>query len=82
MSIKGTGMSTTHRQTIRAPLTFIGLDLVIVVAALAAATPETYYFLVFSNPVAGQEARYNKWYNEQHQLDVVSIPGFVTAHDS
>jgi hypothetical protein len=29
--------------------------------------------------VAGQEARYNKWYNEQHQLDVVSIPGFVTA---
>jgi hypothetical protein len=79
MSIKGTGMSTTHRQTIRAPLTFIGLALVIVVAALAAATPETYYFLVFSNPVAGQEAHYNKWYNEQHQLDVVSIPGFVTA---
>jgi hypothetical protein len=34
---------------------------------------------VFSNPVAGQEARYNKWYNEQHQVDVVAVPGFVSA---
>ena len=72
-------MSTTIRQTIPAPLTLIGLALVMAVAALAGATPDTYYFFVFSNPVAGQEARYNKWYNEQHQLDVVSIPGFVTA---
>src|SRR5579862_1542730 len=40
---------------------------------------ETYYFLVFSNPVAGTENEYNKWYTEQHQLDVVSVPGFVTA---
>ena len=77
-------MSTRHRQVIRAGLTLVdlalvGLALVSRVAALAAATPETYYFFVFSNPVAGQDARYNKWYNEQHQLDVVSIPGFVTA---
>jgi len=72
-------MSTKHRQTIPAPLTLIGLALGVAVAALSAATPEPYYFFVFSNPVAGQEARYNKWYNEQHQLDVVSIPGFVTA---
>ena len=71
-------MSTKHPQTILAPLTVIGLAWVMAVA-LAAATPETYYFFVFSNPVVGQEARYNKWYNEQHQLDVVSIPGFVTA---
>lgn len=40
---------------------------------------ETYYLLVFSNPVAGREAEYNKWYNELHQKDVVSVPGFVTA---
>jgi hypothetical protein len=72
-------MRTSHRQTILAPLTLIGLASVMAIAALMAAAPETYYFFVFSNPVAGQEARYNKWYNEQHQLDVVSIPGFVTA---
>lgn len=71
-------MSTTHRQTSLVPLTLIGLALAMA-AALAAASPETYYFFVFSNPVAGQEAQYNKWYDEQHQLDVVSIPGFVTA---
>jgi hypothetical protein len=34
-------MSTKHRQTIRARPTLIGLALVIVVSALAAATPET-----------------------------------------
>jgi hypothetical protein len=34
---------------------------------------------VFTDPVAGHEDEYNKWYNEQHQLDVVSIPGFVSA---
>jgi hypothetical protein len=74
-------MSTRHRQAILAPLALLGLACGMAAAALAAATPETYYyyFFVFSNPVAGQEARYNTWYNEQHQLDVVSIPGFVTA---
>jgi hypothetical protein len=70
-------MSTTHRSTVFRTLT--GFTLTIAAVALAAATPDTYYFFVFSNPVAGQEARYNRWYNEQHQLDVVSIPGFVTA---
>ena len=48
-------------------------------APLMAATPETYYYFVFSNPVAGQDAQYNKWYNEQHQVDVVAVPGFVSA---
>jgi len=72
-------MSTKHRQTILVLMTSLGLALVVAVAARAAAASETYYFFVFSNPAAGQEDRYNKWYNEQHQLDVVSIPGFVTA---
>jgi len=40
---------------------------------------QTYYLLVFSNPVAGQEAEYNRWYSKQHQQDVVSVPGFKTA---
>ena len=40
---------------------------------------ETYYLMVFSNPVAGQEAEYNRWYSNSHQQDVVSIPGFKTA---
>jgi hypothetical protein len=46
---------------------------------VCSAAPETYYFLVFSNPVAGHEEEYNKWYNEQHAPDVVAVPGFVTA---
>ena len=48
-------------------------------SAMCSAAVETYYFFVFSNPVAGHEDEYNKWYNEQHAPDVVSIPGFVTA---
>ena len=40
---------------------------------------EAYDLLVFSNPVAGAELEYNRWYSEQHQQDVVSIPGFKTA---
>jgi hypothetical protein len=47
--------------------------------AICSAASETYYFLVFSNPVAGHEDEYNKWYNEQHAPDVVAVPGFVTA---
>jgi hypothetical protein len=72
-------MSTKHRQKSLAPPIVMSVALVIGETALAAATPETYYFFVFSNPVVGQEARYNTWYNEQHQLDVVSVPGFITA---
>src|ERR1700694_4955907 len=48
-------------------------------AAACSAAAETYYFLVFSNPVAGHEEEYNKWYTQQHAQDVVAIPGFVTA---
>jgi hypothetical protein len=41
--------------------------------------PSTYCYMVFSNPVAGQEDVYNKWYDTQHAQDVVAVPGFVTA---
>ena len=67
-----------------------GLATVLTAVALAqvAATPapaaapagaQTYYYFVFSNPVAGKEDDYNRWYDEQHAPDVVSIPGFVNA---
>jgi hypothetical protein len=48
-------------------------------AAAHAGTSETDYFFVFSNPVASHENEYNKWYDQQHALDVVAIPGFVSA---
>lgn len=41
--------------------------------------PETYYDFVFNNPVAGREDEYNKWYDHQHALDVVAVPGIMTA---
>jgi hypothetical protein len=40
---------------------------------------DTYYLLVFNQPVAGQETEYNDWYDHQHAPDVVSVPGFVSA---
>jgi hypothetical protein len=55
------------------------LGLLLASAAMCSAATETYYFFVFSNPVAGHEDEYNKWYNEQHTQDVVAVPGFVTA---
>src|SRR5579859_867209 len=57
----------------------IAFGLLLVSAVMCSAATETYYFFVFSNPVTGHEDEYNKWYNEQHAQDVVSIPGFVTA---
>ena len=49
-------------------------------AADAVAIPaQTYYLLVFNQPVAGQEQEYNRWYDHQHAPDVVSVPGFVRA---
>ena len=48
-------------------------------AVVGSAATETYYFFVFSNPVAGHEDEYNQWYDHQHAQDVVAIPGFVTA---
>jgi hypothetical protein len=36
-------------------------------------------FVVFTNPVAGQEKTYNDWYTNQHLADVLKVPGFVSA---
>ncbi len=38
-----------------------------------------YTFVVLTNPVAGKEDEYNKWYNGQHIPDVLNVPGFVCA---
>jgi hypothetical protein len=35
--------------------------------------------LVHSDPVAGQDGEYNRWYDEVHLPDVLSVPGFVAA---
>lgn len=38
-----------------------------------------YTFVVLTNPTAGKEEEYNRWYNEQHIPDVLNVPGFVCA---
>ena len=38
-----------------------------------------YYQFVFSDPTEAQEAEYNRWYDEHHEPEVVSAPGFVDA---
>jgi hypothetical protein len=49
------------------------------VVGCAAQQNQTYIFMVFSNPVAGQEAAYNHWYDNQHAQDVVAVPDFQEA---
>jgi hypothetical protein len=39
----------------------------------------SYKFVVMTDPVEGREDEYNRWYNEVHLQDVVSVPGFVSA---
>ena len=39
----------------------------------------TYKFVVLTNPKPGQDAEYNRWYDEVHLGDVVDVPGFVGA---
>jgi len=36
-------------------------------------------FLVFSNPVDGQENAYTDWYKNTHLGDVLKVPGVVTS---
>ena len=36
-------------------------------------------FLVFTQPVEGQEEQYNEWYDVIHLADVVKIPGVSSA---
>lgn len=32
-----------------------------------------YLWLVFSNPTDGEDAEYNRWYSDEHMLDVLRI---------
>ena len=43
----------------------------------APAEPENHLFLVLTNPTAGMEDEYNRWYNDQHVPDVLGVDGFV-----
>jgi hypothetical protein len=52
---------------------------ILVAGRAQSATVETYYYLVFNNPVAGKEKEYLSWYDNRHIIDVTSIPGFVSG---
>ncbi|HLZ67924.1 MAG TPA: hypothetical protein VKQ29_16995 [Aliidongia sp.] len=39
----------------------------------------THHFMVLSDPVAGQDAAYNDWYDNRHLADVLKVDGFVSA---
>jgi hypothetical protein len=38
-----------------------------------------YTFVVLTNATEGNDAEFNRWYNEQHIPDVLNVPGFVCA---
>lgn len=38
-----------------------------------------YKFIVFSAPVEGRDADYNRWYDTQHLPEILAVPGFVSA---
>lgn len=71
-----------HLAAIAALMCLGAMSLLLVTSVQAAepgSTPQTYFFLVFSDATAGQEAEYNRWYNDEHGPDVTSIPGFVSG---
>ena len=39
----------------------------------------TQYFMVLTDPVAGQDDAYNDWYDNRHLADVLDVDGFVSA---
>jgi hypothetical protein len=47
--------------------------------ALAATPTEHYCVMVFSRPVAGKDAEFNAWYDQEHIPDMLSVPGFEAA---
>jgi hypothetical protein len=55
------------------------LAVCLLMAARELRAADSYYLFVFSNPAAGKEAEYNRWYDDEHAPDVVSVPGFVSA---
>src|SRR2546428_13796484 len=80
--------SATRAALVAAALVCLGLCAAISAAPSPAQTKdavkvkakaETYYYLVFSNPVAGKEYESNKWYDTQHAQDVVAVRGFATS---
>ena len=40
---------------------------------------QTYYMFVFANPAPGREVEFNRYYDETHVPQVLSVPGFVSA---
>jgi hypothetical protein len=38
-----------------------------------------YVFVVYTNPITGQDEAYHDWYNNQHLGDVTRIPGYIAA---
>ena len=39
----------------------------------------THRLIVFTKPIPGKEAEYNKWYDEVHLKEVLEVDGFVAA---
>jgi len=39
----------------------------------------TSYLVVLSNPIAGKEEEYHKWYNETHVREVTQVEGILSA---
>ena len=40
---------------------------------------KSHRLVVFTEPVAGKEDEYNKWYDEVHLREVLEVDGFVAA---
>lgn len=38
-----------------------------------------YRLLALTNCVQGQDAEFNRWYDQQHTQDVLAVPGMVSA---
>lgn len=45
----------------------------------ARAAADTYYLMVFNNPIAGHDAEYNRWYDAEHAPEVLGNEGVVAA---
>ncbi len=48
-------------------------------APAAPARTQDYLYMVFDNPVEGQDAEFNRWYDEEHVKDMAAVPGFFSG---
>lgn len=48
-------------------------------AAVPPPGPQTYFLLVLSDPVPGNDKAYSQWFAEPHLRDMASVPGVVTV---